>query len=202
MCHLDLRPIEASTFVFVSSIRWWPPFPWAPEASVTSHVAAIMLEIIKCEGLSVSPCVQRLTTPDDARGPSSLGLRPTSSQTQRNSVCMMVLRGGGAFGARPPACVPNKCQIALASGHTRLQMEIYPKLCDNWYCTKTELEATTWPTALDRHGQNISRKFPNIDWLFLFGHRFVDGMKNSYARPLLPFWTPPTRNDLRRFCPY
>jgi hypothetical protein len=46
--------------------------------------------------------------PDGAEGPSAHSCQPASSQIKRNSMRVMTL---GAFGARPPAYVPNKQKI-------------------------------------------------------------------------------------------
>jgi hypothetical protein len=64
----------------------------------------VLLEIIRCEGSFVSQCMQRLTAPDGTKGPLAPSFRPVPSQKQWSSMHMVTL---GAFGVRPPACVPN-----------------------------------------------------------------------------------------------
>jgi hypothetical protein len=65
---------------------------------------AVLLEIIKYDGLIVSPYMWRWTKPDDTNGPSSRGLQPVTPRTHAElSACV---DAEGAFGARPPACIP------------------------------------------------------------------------------------------------
>jgi hypothetical protein len=64
-------------------------------------IQVILSEIIRYKGLSVSQCMRRLTTPDGTGGPSACVF-----PTQQSSTRVMTL-GGGGFGARAAAPIPN-----------------------------------------------------------------------------------------------
>jgi hypothetical protein len=61
-------------------------------------------EIIRYEGLFVSQCMRRLLTPDGTVGPSTCVFPNPAELTVRDDVGV----GGGRFGARPLAYVPNR----------------------------------------------------------------------------------------------
>jgi hypothetical protein len=101
---LCFRPrVTRSTVAFVSMNTW----------GLHCNPALIVLSgVIICKGSFVSQCIQRLITPDDAKGPSAHSFQPASSWIQWNSTRMVMLGG-----LQHDASSPHPQQQTINSGH-------------------------------------------------------------------------------------